>query len=237
MDVLLILLGMLVGAIGLVMIIVNLIRKKPVKKYGATLLIGMVLLVTGGIMLDTDEEKSKEEPKTKVENVKETSKSSEAKENSKKEIKEEPKKDKGRVKLDSSTPKREFTVGKSDKNFLEITDTKPGEVRNDVTGKWRKVRIAESVDINEYLLSYNKLYMTEDSSAVHIIFNFTYKTTTVINDFGSYLSVNVYEYVDKEEHDAKKIGTGLHLGEYKIYKDNGDIVDWDKVIEAEKNED
>lgn len=83
MDILLILLGLLVGAVGLIMIIVNLIRKKPVKKYGATLLIGMVLLVTGGIMLDTDGEKPKEEPKTKVEseNVKETSKSSKEKVN------------------------------------------------------------------------------------------------------------------------------------------------------------
>lgn len=46
----------------------------------------------------------------------------------------------------------------------------------------------------------------------------------MINDFESYLSVKVHEYVEKEELDANKLGSGMVLGEYNIYKDNGDIV-------------
>lgn len=142
----------------------------------------------------------------------------------------------GVVELDLSISEREFTLGKSDKNFLDITDSKPTDIRNDVTERWKMIKIAESVDVTEYLVSYTDLYYGEND-LVHVIINFNYNTTTVINDFGSYLSVRVHEYVEKEEHDAKDIGSGLQLAEYNIYKDNGDIVDFDKLVESEENED
>lgn len=37
------------------------------------------------------------------------------------------------------------------------------------------------------------------------------------------LDVTIYEYVDKEEHDAKKLFSGMLLTEYFVYIDNGDI--------------
>lgn len=129
----------------------------------------------------------------------------------------------GSVNIDTSIEKREGTVGKSDKDFTEVTTLKPSTVRNDTTEKWRKVTISKSGDINEYLLSYNKLYMAEDTT-VHAIVNFTNKTTTLINDNGDYINVRTHEYRDKEEHDAKKLGSGMLLGEFNIYKDNGDII-------------
>lgn len=139
----------------------------------------------------------------------------------------------GSVELDTAIDEREFTIGKSDKDFIEVTDKEPTKVRNDSTEKWKMLKISESVELEPYILSYNKLYMQDDSTAPHIIVNFTYKITIMLNDFGSYVSVRVHEYVDKEEHDAKTLGSGLELAEYNIYKDNGDIVDFYKVVEKE----
>lgn len=129
----------------------------------------------------------------------------------------------GEVELDTSIEEREGSIGKSDKDFLELTTTKPSEVRGDNTGNWRKVTISESVDIEEYIVSYNNLYMEEDQ--VHAIVNFNYNTTTMLNDFGNMVSVRIHEYVDKEEHDASKLGSGMLLKEYEIHKDNGDIIE------------
>ena len=118
---------------------------------------------------------------------------------------------------------REDAIGKSDKDFSELTNSKPSSVRGDNTGNWRKTTIAESVDIIEYIVSYNEIHMEKDE--VHAIINFNYKTTAMMNDFGSFISVRIHEYVDKEEHDASKLGGGMFLKEYHIYKDNGDIVE------------
>ena len=130
----------------------------------------------------------------------------------------------GSVDLDLTIQEREGAIGKSNKDFTELTNSKPSTVRNDVTEKWRKITLSKSIDINEYLLSYNKLYMTDEPSAVHWIINFNHNTTTSISDMGDYLYVTVHEYVDKEEHDAKVLGNGMVIGEFNIYKDNGDIM-------------
>ena len=37
------------------------------------------------------------------------------------------------------------------------------------------------------------------------------------------LDVSVYEYVDKEEHDAKLLFSGMLLKEYHVNKDTGEI--------------
>lgn len=118
---------------------------------------------------------------------------------------------------------REEAIGKSNKDFLELTKTKPNDVREDKTGNWRKITIAESINIEEYILSYSNLYM--EQGQVHAIINFNYNTTTMMNDFGSFISVRIHEYVDKEEHNANKLGSGMLLKEYQVYKDNGDIIE------------
>ena len=40
---------------------------------------------------------------------------------------------------------------------------------------------------------------------------------------GNLLDVSVYEYVDKEEHDAKLLFSGMLLKEYHVNKDTGEI--------------
>lgn len=128
----------------------------------------------------------------------------------------------GTVEINTSIAQREESIGKSDKDFTDITKSKARDINNDVTGKWRKTTLSESVNLNEYILSYNKLFMDKETT-VHWIINFANKTTTRVIDSGDYIEATTYEYVEKEEHDAKKIGSGMKLGEYRIYKDNGDI--------------
>lgn len=111
-------------------------------------------------------------------------------------------------------------VGNSDKDFKELTKSKPSDVRNDVTGNWKVVTMSQGVDIIEYALSYQDLHMKEDE--VHFIVNFNYNTTTWLNYMGGLLYVETRERVDKEEHDANKLGTGMTLKNYRIYPD-GDI--------------
>lgn len=111
-------------------------------------------------------------------------------------------------------------VGKSNKNYLDITNNKPTDIRNDVTNKWKKSTIAENIEIEKYLLSYKDLYMEEGDT--HFIINFNYNTTTVVNYTGGLLHADIKEYVSKEEHDAKKIGGGMLLKSLIVYPD-GDI--------------
>ncbi|MFD1206128.1 MULTISPECIES: hypothetical protein [Sporosarcina] len=115
-------------------------------------------------------------------------------------------------------------IGKSDKDFKAAVKDKPTKVRNDQTGKWRKTSIAESIDIEEYALSYQKEYMKDDE--VHFIVNFTRNTTTWLNATGGLLAVEIREHVRGEEHDAKTLGSGMVLKSYIIYPD-GDIQELD----------
>lgn len=115
-------------------------------------------------------------------------------------------------------------VGKSDKDFKTAVKDKPAKVRNDQTGKWRKTSIAESIDIEDYALSYQKEYMKNDE--VHFIVNFTRNTTTWLNATGGLLFVEIREHVKSEEHDAKTLGSGMVLKSYTIYPD-GDIEETD----------
>ena len=145
--------------------------------------------------------------------------------------KEKPKEEKPVVKEEIKEPEevasewddlkeKDNLVGKSDKDFKGMSDAKPSKVRNDSTGKWRITKIAESIPIEEYALSYSDLYMNEDE--VHFIVNFNYNTTTWLNKMGGLLFVEVREYVKREEHDANVLGSGMTLKSYTIYPD-GDI--------------
>lgn len=111
-------------------------------------------------------------------------------------------------------------IGKSDKDFTEVTNAKPRDVRNDKTGKWKVTKIAENIQTEEYARSYADEYMKDDE--VHFIVNFNYNTTTWLKEIGGLLHVEVREYEDKEEHDASKLGNGMVLKGYIIYPD-GDI--------------
>lgn len=96
------------------------------------------------------------------------------------------------------------------------------KVRNDTTGNWRISLIAENIDMSEYALDYYKQYFTDDSE-IHFIVNFNYNTTTKIMVMGGDLDVTVQEYVAKEEHDAKMLGSGNVLAEYFVNIETGEI--------------
>ena len=91
-----------------------------------------------------------------------------------------------------------------------------------VTGNWRIATIAENIEMQDYALDYYKGYFKSDDE-IHAIVNFNYKTTTKISVMGNLLDVAVYEYVDKEEHDAKLLFSGKLLKEYHVNKDTGEI--------------
>lgn len=126
-------------------------------------------------------------------------------------------------KTEQNIAHRENMYGISDKNIDDIDKKLPiTDVENDVTGKWKLARIADNINIEEYALSYyNKYFKSGD--IVHAIVNFNYRTTTKISVIGDKLDVEVHEYVDKEEHDAKKMFSGMIYEHFQIYMDNGDI--------------
>lgn len=87
--------------------------------------------------------------------------------------------------------------------------SKPKDVRNDVTGKWKIATTTDSIDIEDYALDYYNENMKDDE--IHYIVNFTNDTTTQITKMNNELNLEVRERVDKEEHDAKTLGSGMLL--------------------------
>lgn len=129
------------------------------------------------------------------------------------------------VEQESIVPHREGEeiVGISDKTLDDVNILFDDSVRNDVTGNWRLARIAENnFNFAEYAVDYYNKYFKADNE-VHAIVNFTTNTTTRINANSTMLFVSVYEYVPKEEHDAKILFGGQKLSDYIVYLDNGDI--------------
>lgn len=114
----------------------------------------------------------------------------------------------------SSTSSAEDKLG--DLGFLEKN------VRNDATGNYRIMKIAEDVQIEDIALDYYKKYFS-DSKEVHFVINFSKNTTTSITDMGTLLDVTVHEYINKEEHDAKVLGGGKVLAQYQVNKESGKV--------------
>lgn len=107
------------------------------------------------------------------------------------------------------------------------------DVRNDVTGKWRKCLIAENIEPKDYALNYYKENFKSDDE-IHAIVNFNYKTTTKLSVMDNLLAVTIYEYVDKEEHDAKLLFSGMVLDEYFIDIDSGEIINAQETVSTKE---
>ena len=124
----------------------------------------------------------------------------------------------------ATTVETEATDDTQSKNNSEFDNINfvVGKVRNDVTGNWRISTIAENIEMQKFALDYYKTYFESDDE-IHAIVNFNYNTTTKISVMGNLLDVTVYEYVDKEEHDAKLLFSGTLLKEYHVNMDNGEI--------------
>ena len=121
------------------------------------------------------------------------------------------------------TIKRENIIGTSNKDFKNISTSKPTKVRNDVTCNWKLSTIATTDNILEYAKNYYDNNFTSDDE-IHAIVNFTLNTTACVSSlFDNIINVTIHEYVDKEELDANKLFSGMVLGDYWIYLDNGDI--------------
>jgi len=91
------------------------------------------------------------------------------------------------------------------------------DVRNDKTGKWKKVVTSKAFDVEEDGKGYHEEYMNKDE--IHFIVSFATNTTTVIREDLGIITAEVHEYEDKEEHDAKTLGSGMLLKEYMIDQD------------------
>lgn len=95
--------------------------------------------------------------------------------------------------------------------------------RNDVTGNWRKALVSTSSPIEDYALAYYREYFSDDAE-VHVIYNFGLNTVNCLTVTGNVLCVNITEYVDGEEHDAKKACGGLYYGTFQIDTNTGEIL-------------
>lgn len=216
-----------------IMSVMSFVRKKGTLKRNA--LITVISFVFAVFLMavdpsDNDTEIVEDNGDDKQENVEvkeeevvkeETEKKTDIKdeEEKKEEEKKEQKEDEEDLSWDDLKDK-DMIVGKSDKDFSNISKSKPTDVRNDKTGNWRKSTLSEDIDIEEYALSYNETHMKEDE--VHHIINFTRNTTTWLNKMNGLLYIDIKERVDKEEHDASTLGSGMILKSYVIYPD-GDI--------------
>ena len=118
----------------------------------------------------------------------------------------------------------EDVIGKSAKDIDKVDDDilLDKTVINDSNDNLRLARITYRGSLEEYIMSYYEKYFSSDDE-IHYIVNFTTKTTTCIANMGSFLSVTITEYVDKEEHDASTLGSGMVYGQYYIYFGTNDI--------------
>lgn len=111
----------------------------------------------------------------------------------------------------------------------EIKDLRVTDVRTDKTGNWKKVVDSKNFNMPENAIAYAEEYM--ENGEIHYLVSFATNTTTMINDLGGMLFVNITEYKDKEEHSADTIGNGMIYKSYNVYKDDGTIEDLDEADE------
>lgn len=104
----------------------------------------------------------------------------------------------------------------------EIGFNDPQKVNNDKTGNWRISTCATTKSDEEYIIPYIKYYMA-DAEGTYAIVNFTNKVTIAINKSGNIATVDVHEYVDKEEHDAAQLFSGQVLSNYIVHLDTEQI--------------
>lgn len=96
-------------------------------------------------------------------------------------------------------------------------------VRNDITGDLRLSKVATSTDIIEYAKKYHDTLFTSDDE-IHAVVNFSLNTTSRLSMLSQDLmDISILEYVDKEEHDASTLFSGMLLKEYFLTLSNGQI--------------
>lgn len=107
-------------------------------------------------------------------------------------------------------------------NAIASENTTFGKFSNDVTGNWRYYIYWSDNNVADRAVDYYKAYFNSDDE-IHFAVNKRLKTTTMIKKLSDdMLDVSVYEYVDGEEFDAKRIPSGIKFGEYLINVKTGE---------------
>lgn len=86
------------------------------------------------------------------------------------------------------------------------------KVNNDTTGKWRVAVISAPITIADHAVEYYNQFI-DGKDEIHAIINKSQNTTTKIMRGAMGITVSVYDYVDGEERDAKKMFSGKLLSE------------------------
>lgn len=98
------------------------------------------------------------------------------------------------------------------------------DVRNDVTGRWRVLVFYSSENIVDHALEYYNAYFSSDDE-VHIAVNLGLNTTSSMTVGNGFMYIDVHEYIDGEEHDAKVLGSGQLLKSYMVNLETGETED------------
>ncbi|MDE5736759.1 MAG: hypothetical protein K2H93_00155 [Oscillospiraceae bacterium] len=120
-------------------------------------------------------------------------------------------------------PHRENAVGVSDKDIKDLNPVFYNKVENDVTGDWKCLVVEANGSIPEYALSAYETYGTK--AKVFVIEDITGKQAIKASLSEDVLNIEIHQYVNQEEQDAKLMLSGDLLAEYWIYTDNGDVMD------------
>ena len=104
--------------------------------------------------------------------------------------------------------------------------------KGDKVGTWRIVKVANGTPVSDYAVDYARAYMK--LGEIHYIVNFSLKTTTKLQLTLNVLEVVTTEYVDKEEHDASVIGSGMLYSEEYFNMDSGERITADADPNAGK---
>ena len=113
----------------------------------------------------------------------------------------------------------------SNNNSIKIGDVELlslDNVPDDNSGNWRICNTTTTTPTIDYALDYyNTVFSSDDE--IHTIINFSLNTTTRVSYSLGSLYVTTFEYVDKEEHSANTLYSGLKLKDYIVNVDTGKV--------------
>ena len=170
-----------------------------------------------------ENEDNTKESSTKISEDKDTDKSSDNEKS--KVVADKPAEDeKDSDKTEESNNNSKEESDKYPKTIAEDIDVVFSEsVSKDVTGKCRLARVATEKEIQTYALEYYNSYFQSDDE-IHAIVNDSLKTTNKLAKISSdILDIAIYEYIDKEENDAKILFTGTLLANYQVNISTGEV--------------
>ena len=115
--------------------------------------------------------------------------------------------------------KAELKNALKDKESLEWF----GDVRNDKTGNWRLAQYSSADSLETFAADYYHAFFESDDEIHAVInrsLNVTGRVSVIMDDT---LDITLFDYVDKEEHDADMLFTGTLLKEYWVTISTGEI--------------